>query len=65
MRFFSTRNPDNNVSFKQAVLDPMPKDGGLYVPADSEDLRRWILYADENTSFASLSGSLTSALINL
>ncbi len=64
MRFFSTRNPDNNVSFKQAVLDPMPKDGGLYVPADSEDLRRWILYADENTSFASLSGSLTSALIN-
>lgn len=64
MRFVSTRNAENNVSFKQAVLDPMPADGGLYVPSDSEDLRRWILYADENTSFSSLSGALTSALIN-
>lgn len=64
MRFVSTRNLSNNVSFKQAVLDCMPVDGGLYVPADSEDLRRWILYADEKTSFSSLSGALTSALIN-
>ena len=65
MRFVSTRDNTHEVSFKQAVLDCMPCDGGLYVPSDnSEDLRRWILYADENTSFASLAGSLTSALIN-
>ncbi len=42
----------------------MPSDGGLYVPCDTEDLRHWILYADENTSFANLAGTLTSALIN-
>lgn len=41
----------------------MPKDGGLYVPFETEDLRRWVLYTDENTSFASMAGSLTSAFI--
>ena len=65
MRFVSTRNSNNVAGFKQAVLDCMPPDGGLYVPCDNgEDLRRWILYADETTSFSSLAGSLTSALIN-
>ena len=65
MRFVSTRNVSGEASFKQAVLDCMPSDGGLYVPSDdAEDLRRWILFADENTSFSSLAGSLTSALIN-
>ena len=64
MKFVSTRNPLNKVGFKKAVLDCMPQDGGLYVPDDCEDLRRWILYADENTSFSSLAGSLTSAMIN-
>lgn len=64
MRFVSTRNPANVTGFKNAVLDCMPSDGGLYVPEDCEDLRRWILYADENTAFSSLAGSLTSAMIN-
>lgn len=65
MRFISTRDNKTEVGFKQAILDCIPADGGLYVPCDnSEDLRRWILYADEATSFASLAGSLTSALIN-
>ncbi|MBO4405010.1 MAG: threonine synthase [Treponema sp.] len=64
MRFVSTRNAENKTGFKKAVLDCMPSDGGLYVPDECEDLRRWILYADKNTSFASLAGSLTSAMIN-
>lgn len=41
----------------------MPKDGGLYVPYQTEDLRRWILYTDEKTRFTSIAGSLTSAFI--
>lgn len=46
-------------------MDCLPQDGGLYVPSDNaEDLRRWILYANESTSFANLAGTLTSALIN-
>lgn len=64
MKFYSTRNSENKAGFKKAVLDCMPSDGGLYVPEDMMDLRRWILYADETTSFSSLAGSLTSAMIN-
>lgn len=64
MKFYSTRSTENKAGFKKTVLDCMPSDGGLYVPEDTVDLRRWILYADENTSFASLAGSLTSAMIN-
>ena len=64
MKFISTRNSEKEVSFSQAVLDCMPQDGGLYVPSAPSDLHRWILYADENTSFANIAGTLTSALIN-
>lgn len=64
MQFVSTRDSNNIVGFKSAILDSLPKDGGLYVPYKSEDLRKWILYADETTSFANLAGTLTSALIN-
>lgn len=63
MRFTSTRNKTLSVGFSQAVLNCMPEDGGLYVPSETEDLRRWILYTDENTSFSSIAGSLTSAFI--
>ncbi|MBP5157558.1 MAG: pyridoxal-phosphate dependent enzyme [Treponema sp.] len=64
MQFVSTRDSSNIVGFKSAILDSLPKDGGLYVPYKPEDLRKWILYADETTSFANLAGTLTSALIN-
>lgn len=64
MKFYSTRNTENITDFKNAILNCMPSDGGLYVPSNMNDLRRWILYADEKTSFSSLAGSLTSAMIN-
>ncbi len=64
MQFVSTRDSKNVVSFKDALLNCMPADGGLYVPTEMDDLRKWILYADENTSFANLAGTLTSALIH-
>lgn len=64
MRFTSTRNKSLSVGFSKAVLECMPADGGLYVPLNTEDLRRWILYTDENTSWSSLAGTLTSAFIN-
>lgn len=63
MKFTSTRNKDLKVSFSQAVNDCIPSDGGVFVPADIEDLRRWLYYIDENTSFTSIAGTLTSALI--
>ncbi len=63
MKFTSTRNNLLNVSFSQAVRDCIPEDGGVFVPSEIEDLRRWIYYIDESTSFSSIAGSLTSALI--
>ena len=43
MKLVSTRNADLAVSFGNAVLDCIPLDGGLYVPAKEEDLRPWII----------------------
>lgn len=63
MELISTRDSSRIVSFREAVLDCIPKDGGLYVPAREEDLRPWIMYMDETTSFASIAGTLTSALL--
>lgn len=72
MKFISTRAATSGsadasagcVNFERAVLDCMPADGGLYIPYESPDLRRWILYTSEKTSFASIAGTLTSACIN-
>lgn len=63
MKFTSTRNRNLIVEFSQAVRQCVPSDGGVYVPTEIEDLRRWIYYIDENTSFASIAGTLTSAFI--
>lgn len=63
MELVSTRNSSVKVSFHNAVLDCVPADGGLYVPSREEDLRPWILYMDETTSFSSIAGTLTSALL--
>lgn len=63
MELVSTRNSRKKVSFRNAVLDCIPPDGGLYVPANEADLRPWILYMDEQTSFSSVAGTLTSALL--
>ena len=64
MLFTSTRNNDLKVSFSQAVRDCIPDDGGFFVPSSIEDMRRWIYYIDETTSFSSIAGSLTSALMH-
>lgn len=64
MKFVSTRDPSNRVSFEKAVLDCMPADGGLYVPENFADLRRYLLYMNSKTSFANIAGTLTSACIN-
>lgn len=63
MKCISTRGSTPPAGFVKAVRDCMPPDGGLYIPEDFDDLRRWILYTDEGTSFTSLAGTLTSAYI--
>ena len=65
MLFTSTRNNNITVPFSQAVRSCIPEDGGVFVPSANaiEDLRRWIYYIDENTSFTSIAGTLTSAFL--
>ena len=63
MKLVSTRNSTNAVSFKQAIFDCMPADGGLYVPYSEHDLRSWILHMNEQTTFSTIAGSLTAALL--
>lgn len=65
MQFTSTRNQNLSVNFSQATEKCIPEDGGVFVPSAKsiEDLRRWIYYIDENTSFKSIAGTLTSAFI--
>lgn len=62
MQLVSTRNTHDSVSFRQALLNCMPPDGGLYVPYSEHDLRPWILHMNETTSFSAIAGSLTAAL---
>lgn len=65
MIFTSTRDASLAVKFSQAVKDCLPSDGGVFVPSAGaiEDLRRWIYYINENTSFTSIAGTLTSAFL--
>lgn len=63
MKLASTRNVKKTVDFQEAVLRCLPEDGGLYQPVSEADLRPWILYMDQNTSFSSIAGTLTSALL--
>ncbi|MBP5284055.1 MAG: pyridoxal-phosphate dependent enzyme [Treponema sp.] len=64
MDFVSTRNKNLTVNFEKAVINCLPEDGGLYVPHSSPDLRKWILYTGETTTFASIAGTLTNACVN-
>ena len=64
MQFTSTRNNNLNVPFSQAVRDCIPSDGGVFIPSQIQDMRRWIYYIDETTPFSSIAGSLTSALMH-
>ncbi len=63
MRFRSTRTPDSTVSFKDAVLQCLPIDGGLYVPVAPVDLRQFFLYMDESTSYPDLVATAMSPLL--
>lgn len=64
MKFTSSRVSKNlNLSFSEAVLNCFPQDGGMYVPIFDESFANWILYMNGQTSFQSIAGTLTSAMI--
>jgi threonine synthase len=54
MQFRSTKTKLPLVSYKDAVLQCLPFDGGLYVPDKVADIRELLLHMDEKTSFNDL-----------
>lgn len=63
MEFISTRNQNNRTGFTDAIRNCYCSDGGLYVPASQDNLRPWIYYLKDTTSFDSIAGSLTTAIM--
>ncbi|HVW98529.1 MAG TPA: threonine synthase [Mucilaginibacter sp.] len=50
MNFYSTRNPANQVPFKEAVFNSMPQDRGLYMPVSIPRLDdKFLSHLDEYT----------------
>jgi threonine synthase len=62
MQFRSTKSYETNVSFKDAILRCLPPEGGLYIPADTVDLRQFFLYMNADTTFAELVAAITPEL---
>jgi threonine synthase len=67
MRFRSTNSKnaaqENLVLFRDAVLDCLPEDGGLYVPDKVMDIRQFFLYMDEQTTFPELVAAVAPSFL--
>jgi len=62
MMFRSTRSKTPLVSYKEAVLNCLPADGGLYVPSQNIDFRQFFLHMDGKTSFNELVAAAAPSL---
>jgi len=63
MQFRSTKSRFPLVSYKDAVLNCLPGDGGLYVPDKPVDIRQFFLHMDEKTSFNELVAAAAPSLL--
>ena len=63
MHFCSTKSPDPEIPFRDATLNCLPQDGGLYVPSSVPDLRQFFLHMDENTAYPELVAAVTPGLL--
>jgi threonine synthase len=63
MQFRSTKSKQPLVSYKDAALRCLPEDGGLYVPDQVPDIRRFFLHMDEKTQFNELAAAITPSLL--
>ena len=62
MKFASTRNPNDLVTFKDAVFRGLAPDGGLYQPTTIPDLSKLIAGFDAKTSLVEMAEALIPAL---
>lgn len=64
MKFFSTRDKNEAVSFKEAIFRGLAPDGGLYMPETTPDLRGLIDSFTPETPFIEIASGITSALLS-
>jgi threonine synthase len=63
MHFRSTKSGFPLVSYRDAVLQCLPFDGGLYVPEQVADIRELLYHMDEKTSFNDLVALVAPVLL--
>ncbi len=63
MKFYSTRNKNRLVSFREAVFQGLSPDGGLFNPAEKPDLSAMFASMDEKTSFVDSSSMLAAEIL--
>jgi threonine synthase len=51
--------PSPAISFKEAVLHCLPREGGLFIPESAPDLRPFFLHMGEETTFSELAAAVT------
>ena len=55
MKYYSTNNKNNSVSFKEAVIKGMPDDGGLFMPSEISKLSKDFFDGISKFSFGEIS----------
>ncbi|MDR0668767.1 MAG: threonine synthase [Treponema sp.] len=63
MQFRSTKSQNPLSSFKDIVLHCLPRDGGLYVPAQTVDMRQYFLHMDAKTTYPEMVAATVPALL--
>jgi len=63
MKFYSTRNKNHLVNFKEAIFQGISPEGGLYNPVEMPDLSNLFNSMDENISFIDSSAMLASEIL--
>ncbi len=63
MKFVSTRNHEDSVSFTEAMFKGLAPDGGLYRPESTPELSRFFNSLADDVPFNELAAGLTAALL--
>lgn len=63
MKFASTRNANNILSFKDAMFQGLSPDGGLFYPLETPNLKPIFSAFDKNSSFQSIAAAMIKNLL--
>ena len=64
MKFYSTRDKNEAISYKEAIFRGLAPDGGLYMPGETPDLSELINSFTPDTPFNDIATEITYALLS-